>query len=154
MASIKLNSKGFIVEADSVFGDMFGIPVNDIVGCIYQDFQLAHFKGLKVINEQESRFFISHKNQFSLVSFSSINSDSSNTTSLSFKVIETPKAAPESWKEFNTSFQKICSFQSSKIAFVDVHAATLWMNEALVESKKNQNQTSFSTIQNQQSEQE
>lgn len=136
MVNIKLNSKGFIVEADSVFGDMFGIPVNDIVGCIYQDFQLAHFKGLKVINEHESRFYISHKNQFSLVSFSSINSDASNIASLTFKVVNIPKTESKTWIEFNTSFQKICSFQSSKIAFVDVHAATLWMNEALVESKK------------------
>ncbi len=152
MASIKINSKGFIVEADSVFGNLFGIQVNDIVGCIFKDFQLTHFKGLKVINEHESRFFISHKNQFSLVSFSSINSDASNTTSLTFKVVNTPKTESKTWIEFNISFQKICSFQSSKIAFVDVHAATLWMNEALVESKKSQNQTSFSTIQNQQSE--
>jgi PAS domain S-box-containing protein len=154
MANIKINSKGFIVEADSVFGDMFGISVQDIIGSNYQDFQLSYFKGFQVINEQESRFYIAHKNQLSFIVCSSKNSDASNTTSLAFNLIDTPNTESETWKEFNTSFQKICSFQSSKIAFVDIHGATLWMNEALLESKKSQNQSNseitFAAIQNQQ----
>ena len=54
MANIKLDSKGLIIEADSVFGEMFGISVQEIIGRTYQDFQLAHFKGLHEIDEKES----------------------------------------------------------------------------------------------------
>jgi PAS domain S-box-containing protein len=149
MVNIKLDSKGFIIEADSVFGEMFGISVQEIIGRTYQDFQLAHFKGLHEIDEKESRFYIAHKSRFRLVVCSFNNT---NKTLIDFNVIEEPNLESENWKGFNDSFQKICSFQPAKIAFIGVYGNTLWMNETLVESKKSQIQSILNEIQNQQSE--
>jgi PAS domain S-box-containing protein len=136
MAYILLNSKGIISEADSHFGEIFGLQIQDVLGNVYQDFQQAHFEGLTSINEHESRFYISNQTQISLISSVSTSTDTAGETRIDFNLINAPQKENEPWSDLTASLKKISSVQNAKIAFIDVHGSSIWMNDSLIEFEK------------------
>lgn len=136
MAYILLNSKGTICEADSHFGEIFGLQIQDVVGNVYQDFRQAHFVGLTAINEHESRFYISNQTQISLISCISASTDTAGETRIDFNLINAPQKENEPWSDLTASLKKISSVQNANIAFIDVHGSCIWMNDSLIEFEK------------------
>lgn len=137
MAYIIVNSEGIISEADSHFGEIFGLQIHDLLGSGYLDFKRAHFEGLTTINEKAFSFYISNQTRISLISCVSNSTDTIGETRIDFSLINSPQKENESWSELTASLKKISSVQNAKIAFIDVHGSTIWMNDSLLEFEKN-----------------
>ena len=154
MAHIKFNSTGVIRTADSKFLKLFGIKLNEIVDLNYIDFLRLYLKGSTYDDKKASKYYISDNEQLSLISCELPEIDELNNTTVQFNCLFNKYQNKEAKNVFSKMLQKICLFQSSKIAFIDLNGETLWINKALEDYARKRNSFKpnqiLKTIQNEQ----
>jgi len=131
MAFIKIDSTGVIKNADSEILKLLGTKLNDIIDVSYSDFQRLYLKGLDYDGKQASKYYISANGQFSLLYCEQPEFDELSNATIQFNSLFEKYQNKEAKSVFIRMLQKICLFQSSKIAFVDLNGETLWINKAL-----------------------
>jgi PAS domain S-box-containing protein len=131
MAFIKIDSTGVITNADSEILKLLGTKLNDIIDVSYSDFQRLYLKGLNYDGKQASKYYISANGQLSLIYCEQPELDELSNATVQFNSLYDKYQNKEAKSIFIRMLQKICLFQNSKIAFVDLNGETLWINKAL-----------------------